>query len=274
MARVSDGESQKGGPSVARDRFIDFDGTGALGHHAIFPILKQVGDGCFNLIGTGFFISSFGLFVSAKHVLRDCFDEKGKQKFSVCLLQFFSDNRYLFRHIAWCCSHNRADVAVGLAEGTSGGESNPALPLTTVGPSNGELAATFAYPETKIEQLGATQVMNFKAEFYDGSIVKYFPNGRDKVMFPGPCYQTTMVIKGGASGGPVVGKSGRAFAINSTGFDGASDISFVSRIDEIIYLELPHLQLPDGQDLPSITIFDLAMAGWIDFEPHPSGKSE
>lgn len=274
MARISEGESLKGEASIGREGFIDLDGTDARGHHAIFPILKQTDDGRFNLIGTGFFISSFGLFVSAKHVLRDCFDGKDAQKFPVCLLQFLPEDRYLLRHIPWCSSHNTADVAVGLAENLPGSEPSPGLTLTTSGPSNGDDVRTFAYPETKIEQMSESQVMNFKPKFYDGRIIQYLPNGRDKIMLPGPCYQTSIVIKGGASGGPVVGKSGRVFALNSTGYDGTHEISFVSRIDEIIYLGLPHLRLPDGQELCSVTIFDLANAGWIDFEPHLSGKSE
>jgi len=273
MARIPEKETQNGGPSIGREGFIDLDGTDARGHHAIFPILKQADDGWFDLIGTGFFISSFGIFVSAKHVLRDCFDEKGQQKFPICLLQFFPNERYLLRHITWCSSHNTADLALGLAKKIPGIEANPVLRVTTSGPRPGDEIRTFAYPETTIEELGEAQVMNFKPSFYDGSIIEYFPNGRDRVMFPGPCYQTTMVIKGGASGGPVVGRLGRAFAINSTGIDGASDISFISRIDEIINLELPHLELPDGQELHSVTVFNLANAGWVDFEPHLSGKS-
>jgi len=273
MAGSFDEEIPSAGAAIGREGFIDLDGTDARGHHAIFPILKQADDGWFDLIGTGFFISCFGLFVSAKHVLRDCFDEKGQQKFPICLVQFFPNKHYLLRNITWCSSHNTPDVAVGLAETITSGDPNPVLTLSTSVPSIGEAVRTFAYPETKIELISESQVMNFKPKFYDGSIVEYFPDGRDKVLFPGACYQTSMVIKGGASGGPAVEKSGRAFAINSTGFDGETDISFVSRIDEIINLELPHLELPDGQELHSVTVFDLANAGWIDFEPHLSGKS-
>jgi hypothetical protein len=58
-----------------------------------------------------------------------------------------------------------------------------------------------------------------------------------------------MEIHGGASGGPVVGKSGRVFALNSTGWDGVSDVSFVSLVEEILRLAIPFIKLPSGQEV-------------------------
>ena len=249
-----------------RHRFLDLDGTDTRGHQVIFPILKQVNGDSLELIGTGFFICSAGLFASAKHVLRDCFDEKGNQKYPVCLLHFLPDNEYLFRHILWCSSHPTADVAIGLAESTAEVESNGVLTLTTSGPAMGETVVTYAYPRTDIQKVGTLEVLNFRPAFYEGRIVEFFPNGRDRCLLPGPCYQTSMVIHGGASGGPVVGQSGRVFALNSTGWDGPSDISFVSRIDEILQLGIPFVTLPSGVEVRSVITQNLADAGWIDVE--------
>lgn len=257
---------------AGRHRFMDHDGRDTRGYQVIFPILKQVKEDSFELIGTGFFISSCGLFASAKHVLRDCFDGKGSQQYPICLVHFLPDNHYLFRNIVWCSSHNSCDVAIGLAEPAAETEPNPVVMLTTSSPAIGETVVTYAYPKTEIQEVGKNQVLNFKPDFYDGQVVMSFPNGRDKIMLPGPCYQTSMVIHGGASGGPVVGKPGRVFAINSTGYDGTSDISFVSRIDEILRLEIPFVKLPGGQEVHSVTTLDLARAGWVDLEPRPTGE--
>jgi Trypsin-like peptidase domain len=247
-------------------RFLDLDGTDTPGYQVIFPILKQVKGGSLELIGTGFFIASMGLFASAKHVLRDCFDEKGNQTYPICLLHFLPDNEYLFRHILWCSSHPSADVAIGLAEPALGAESNGVLTLTTSSPAMSETVVTYAYPRTEIQQVGTLEVLNFKPAFYTGRVVEIFPNGRDQCLLPGPCYQTSMVIHGGASGGPVVGKSGRVFALNSTGYNGASDISFVSRVEEILHLAIPFIKLPSGQEVGSVIAKDLADAGWIDVQ--------
>jgi hypothetical protein len=247
-------------------KFFDLDGTDTCGYQVIFPILKQVAGGSLDLIGTGFFIASMGLFASAKHVLRDCFDEKGNRKYPVCLLHFLPDDEYLFRHIMWCSSHPTADVAVGLAEPAADAQSNGVLTLTTSSPGMGETIATYAYPRTEIQQVGTAEILNFKPAFYEGRVVEFFPNGRDQCLLPRPCYQTSMEIHGGASGGPVVGKSGRVFALNSTGWDGVSDVSFVSRVEEILHLAIPFIKLPSGQEVSSMIAQDLADAGWIDIE--------
>jgi hypothetical protein len=243
--------------------FLDLDGNNTEGHHVIFPILKQVEEGYFQLLGTGFFIASFGLIVSAKHVLRDCFDQNGTQKFPICILQFFPDNHYCIRNILWCSSHNLADIAVALAEPYEENPKNPCLSLTTSPPARGETVATYAYPKSKIKEESFPQVLNIENAFFDGKIVEFFPNGRDQSMLPGQCYETSMVLHGGTSGGPVVGKSGNVFGVNSTGFDG-HNISYVSRINEVLGLPLPHLKLPDKQEISSSCISDLANAGWID----------
>jgi hypothetical protein len=87
----------------------------------------------------------------------------------------------------------------------------------------GDLVATYAYQSTIIQSAETGQLFSFNPEFYEGRIVGYLANGRDRVMLPGPCYRTDMVIHHGASGGPVADPSGRVFGINSTGFDGTDD---------------------------------------------------
>ena len=265
-------DAGQGEATAGRHRFIDLDGNNTSGHQVIFPILKQVLGGTFQLIGTGFFVSSCGLFASAKHVLLDCFDESGDQKYPICIVQFLPDNQFQFRHILWCSSHNTADVAIGLVEPTRDNEPNAALTLSTSSSSIGGTVATYAYPKTEISQDDYAQVLNFKAAFYDGQLVEYLSNGRDRVLLPGPCYRTSMVIHGGASGGPVMGASGRVLGINSTGYDGQCDISFVSRIDEVLHLKIPSIKFPSGQEVSSVTILDLVRAGWVDLEQQLTGE--
>jgi hypothetical protein len=263
MGNSQNRQSLKGEASCRQYGFLDLDGNNTKGNQVIFPILKQTDAGAFRLLGTGFFIASFGLFISAKHVLRDCFDQSGMQRFPICILQIFPDNHYRYRNILWCSSHNTADVAVALAEPWEDDLLNPCLPLTTSPPPIGETVATYAYPQGQIKEENFLQILNIKDAFFDGQIVEFLPNGRDQSMLPGPCYQTSIVLHGGASGGPVVGKSGRVFGVNSTGFDD-DKISYLSRINEILRLPLPHLRLPNEQVITSSCILDLSNAGWID----------
>ena len=168
--------------------FFALDRKNTHGIHVIFPILKQVVAGDFQLIGTGFFIGSFGLFLSAKHVLRDCFDDNKDEKYPICICQFFPNNQYQLRNILWCSSHYISDVAVGLVEPTSRIESTPVLTITTSPPSIGGKVATFAYPKTQqVRQDDYVQILNLDGAFSDGEIVDYFPNGRDKTLNPEPC---------------------------------------------------------------------------------------
>ncbi len=47
---------------------------------AIFPILKHEENGNIKFLGTGFFVTRLGFFVSAKHVFEDVLDIKGNAK--------------------------------------------------------------------------------------------------------------------------------------------------------------------------------------------------
>ncbi len=265
MGENKTNESLKGERPEGHHDFMDLDGKDTQGDHVIFPILRQITEDNLRLIGTGFFIGNFGLFLSAKHVLRDCFDNHNNQKYPICICQFFPNNQYRFRNILWCSSHHISDVAIGLVEPENEVSLNPVLQLTTSPPALRDTVATYAYPKTKILKNDIGQTFNFNAAFYDGEIMEYLPNGRDQTMLPGPCYQTSMVIHSGASGGPVAGKPGRVFGINSTGFEG-DNISYLSRIDEVLHLQLPHFQLPNGQEENSCCLIELAKAGWIDLQ--------
>ena len=251
--------------------FSDPTGNEVHGFEAIFPIIRQVNGDRLDFVGTGFFICENGLFVSAKHVLREPFDDAGEQTHPIALVHFFPSNKYLVRHILWCSSHNIADVAVGLAEPvfdneTGGQTRNKVLTLTTYPPPIGETIVTYAYPKTRVENVELTQVLNFRPAFYEGKLEEYLPNGQG--LLKGPCYRTSIFIHGGASGGPVVGRSDRVFAINSTSFQGAENYSYVSRIDELLSLEVRNLKLSSGQEVKSTKVLELAQCGWIDLA-HP-----
>src|SRR5437867_7786439 len=96
--------------------FIAVDGTGATvePHTAIFPILKEVGPGQTRLVGTGFFITMLGHFVTAKHVIQDVIHQTtGAQTGYLHALHFVESSQVLVRHITRVCFHNDSDVAIG-----------------------------------------------------------------------------------------------------------------------------------------------------------------
>jgi hypothetical protein len=121
--------------------------------------------------------------------------------------------------------------------------------------------STYAYPKTDI-QPGMPQVVRFEPAFFDGVLIEHHPHGRDKVVLPGPCFRTSMVIHGGASGGPVIGGDGTVFAVNSTGFDD-DEISYVSCISEVLDLAITDVALPGSSTPRTTTLRELRDLGFV-----------
>jgi hypothetical protein len=245
--------------------FEDEEGNSVNGGEATFPILKKVDDNHYEFIATGFFITDTGLFATAKHVVEPYSQE------TLVAWQFLPNNEYLPRHIRAFSCHESCDIAIGqlvhAVDSMNGLLINNKHKLTTVPPPIGEYVATFAYPNTEIELTEIGQRLHFNPTFYDGRLEEFFPNGVG--LLHGPCYRTSIVIHGGASGGPVASPSKPVFAINSTGMNGM-DVSHVSRIDEIITLSLT-INYTDGQEI--ISMAELVRNGQVTFEPPLSQMS-
>jgi hypothetical protein len=242
------------------------DGLEADPSSAIFPIVKYDAAGVMDLLGTGFFISTVGLFVTARHVLSDPFDRRGNQVYPIAMIHYRGDGTYFIRPILRCALHPVADVAVGvcapMAHNLDGTPlTNKIVTLTTVRPELQSPIFTYAYPKYATKVIDGVQAINFVPTYYDGNIVEDLPNGRDRVLLPGPCYRTNIAIHHGASGGPVFSPSRSAFALNSTGFDGTDD-SYVSSIKPIFDLRIDDVVMND-QPAQSVPIIEMARAGHI-----------
>jgi hypothetical protein len=89
------------------------DGQEADGALAIFPIVKKI-DGLFKLVGTAFFISNTGLFVTAKHVMEDVLDKDMRLKCPIYGLQLLENNKYFIRQILRYSFNTKSDIVVGV----------------------------------------------------------------------------------------------------------------------------------------------------------------
>jgi hypothetical protein len=248
-------------------RIIDGHRTEIKETHGVFPIIRLDEEGHYYLLGTGFFISTNGLFVTARHVLTAPF-ENGKERFAIGLIHF-TPEEYFIRPILRFAPHANSDVAVGVAapmiHNVNGSSlRNQVFTLDSEIPSCNTRVATYAYPKYTNEILDGTQHINFVPSFYDGDLIEYYPNGRDK-MLPGRCFHTSMRIHSGASGGPVFSSNGHVFGINSTGYDG-TDISFVSSISDIFDLSIDNIQF-DNNAPRSATVRELAKIGYVLVKP-------
>ena len=236
--------------------------------HTVFPIIKHGTDGLISLIGTGFFIAENGVFLTAKHVLMEVMDEKGVQTHAIALVQFLGGS-YLIRPILRCTSHEIADISVGIAAQMTNDETgeplkNKLLKLTPNLDGIGSRVSTYAYPKSEIKH-AEKQELHFYPDFYEGVVQEHYPTGRDKVMLPGPCSQTSMHIHGGASGGPVFTENGLVCGVNSTGYEDDA-LSFITPVKTIENLLLSGINTPSNSS-GQIRVSELIRDKFISYEP-------
>ncbi len=180
------------------------------------------------------------------------------------------DGTYTMRNVHGFVVHSIIDVGVGFVWPMMHPQTGKPLLtgrliLTAEQQVVGEAIFTYAYPKTIVHQDPHPQIF-FYPGYYAGRLEEYHSTGRDPVLLPYPCYRTSITLHGGSSGGPVVNSRGRVFAINSKSFEGAPDVSFVSRIIDILGLTLPSVSI--GNTLPApMLIFELARQGHLSFMP-------
>jgi hypothetical protein len=208
------------------------------------------------------------MFATAKHVVTDSHGTVLPSLAGVPIL--LRERTVHIRQVTQLVTHPVADVAVGLLIDTSstdvgGPNVNKFFGLTERVPEIGAEAITFAFPKSQsfggIEEFG----LSFTTDCVSGTVEAYHPDGRDKTMLPGRCFQTTMDLQGGASGGPVASTDGRVFGINSTGLDGHS-ISYISSAADLLDLPVFNMRLPSGEERAWITIRELAGLGLVGLE--------
>ena len=132
--------------------FEDETGTPLVGGAAIIPLLELIEGHTYRHIGTGFFITSSGVFATAKHVLLSAHDS-GRPIFT---WQLIPPNQWHIRPVLQIDCHDTADVAIGLSCPSLNEETGEELvdvrTRLTIRPHiPGDVIATFAYPSTIIE---------------------------------------------------------------------------------------------------------------------------
>lgn len=196
--------------------------------------------------------------MTAKHNL---FDKNGNLFENLGVYHFLPDNHYILRTIRKLTYSNDYDIAYLLPEEIKykGTELvlSPSLILTNSTPEPGDQLGTYGFPNSKMDNMRA----DFNPKFYKGNCMEFHPHGFS--LLKNPCYQTSILIMGGASGGPVFDKNGKVFALCSTGYDlidGEENISFVTPISPSF-----SMTIEDGKSEPT-TINDLIQRNIIVFK--------
>jgi hypothetical protein len=188
-----------------------------------FPLLTHDEAGKWSLVGTGFYVSDNGLFVTAGHVIEHvCRD--GKQVFPLVILHLHSDvglfgaSECLFRPIMQCWLGATEDVAFGVAATATNNKTGQELRNWTWTLSwktlpNGAPVGTYAFPNHILSDDGTR--ISFRPDAYVGT-VQASGDFRDKVVMPFPYLQVDFRIHGAASGGPIFNDDGRVVGVNCT----------------------------------------------------------
>lgn len=223
----------------------------------VFPIIKALyyGDGTevHKMVGTGFFLDSTGLFLTARHVFRDrgsALDLEDATGFAVyCVHSVDLSRKMVARHIdvSSIKMHSETDIAAGRVEMNQFGRANESITedelkrtahvnhMTSTDVGVGTRIWTVAYPLATINYRPGHVDIHAQSDAFEGRITKHYPNGRDQGFLRWPCYETDMEIKMGASGGPVFlsGSSGVVFGVNCTGMD-PHTVSHVSSLVPLV----------------------------------------
>ncbi len=225
--------------------FTNSDGKEVLTEEPIFPLVSFNPDTkIWKCVGTGFFIQAIGGFVTAKHVF---FENDGTHLPTVFAIQTTSSNERHVRVLKHFVAHESADIAVGLLgpRRLHGGKNVPSQNATPFTLNFGNIniedqVRTYAFPLSERKALDSGEYeFTFKGKWSAGKVVEYCEDGSPLVR--NPCYQTTMLIDHGASGGPVL-KNNLVVAINSSSMqvlEGETPISFITPIDFILDLSVP-----------------------------------
>lgn len=209
----------------------------------IFPIVTFNPDTkVWKCLGTGYFINPVGAFITAKHLL---FLDGEQMEKTLYGIHNIDNKEYHVRPVTQLIPHKDADIMIGtLGERRLNQKDLPAMlskhfVLDFEALKTADKISTYAYPNTISEVLDFPETeFTFTREFSKGEIVDYHPNGTLKVR--NRCYQTTMEIKSGSSGGPVL-RDGYIVGVNSSSFDLMEDeepISFITPIDYVLDLSV------------------------------------
>tara|TARA_R110000868_G_scaffold141226_1_gene357513 strand:- start:215 stop:1078 length:864 start_codon:yes stop_codon:yes gene_type:complete len=155
----------------------------------------------------------------------------------------------------------RLEPAVHLTTGET--FSNKMLALTTDRFELGDTAHQYSYPDPIIfDQPEGPQLMVIPL-LTEGKVIDWFPQGMGS-LFPSPCYVIEGYIGAGSSGGPVMDKTGRVFAISSRGCVGG-DYYYAVPVRAIADIRVTSVKLSTPPVIEGPTIKDMVSRGLISF---------
>lgn len=222
--------------------------------YGVFPILKEVLYGKLSVVGTGFYLTRYGMFITAKHVIDNLVDWKKKKIGVGFACHYPNETEVHLRRIIFATLLDNFDLAICQADNYM--EKVPEKPLmnmrpglSTKIPSPGESLVTFAYPENKILDFNQKEnIPTIKGDFYEGKLLRYVLESENPAI-PYPHFETSIKLKSGSSGGPVF-CGGKIIGVNCRGWDFQEDnengnLSYIVPVSHLVSVEVELKQLPN-----------------------------
>lgn len=216
--------------------------------------MLEVGFRRLQVVGTGFYVTRYGLFVTAKHVLEPMVDfDKRTMKPSFVFHIHGDGGPVIVRPIVR--AHLLLDSDLGVAQAGDFVQEAPVVPMinlrASIGiepPVVGSRVLTYAYPENATLDFNNAEPPQLRGDFYEGAFLGIQPAN---ALLPFPHYNTSINLKSGASGGPVFDERGRVIGVNCRGWDfgGAPDqepLSSIVPIAHVLPLTIHRPLIPPG----------------------------
>ena len=205
------------------------------------------------LIGTGFFISEFGHFATAKHVL---FNKDGvTPEEGLHALHFVEgdaeNEKVLVREINRISFSKSSDLALGAMDFRIKNDTGELLrnyrPTFNLDPPpNGVKVFTYAYPNSS-RYFDDSKAGKIVANFHTGELIGYSETARDSVMITWPHYEMSIEGGGRTSGSPIFDDAGKVIGVYSV--DGAGR-SYACRAKDLLPLRVPYWPGSTEEDEP------------------------
>jgi trypsin-like peptidase len=248
----------------------------------IVPIVRELTVGRLKVVGTGFYITRYGVVATAKHVIEDL--AASADAVSGFVLHLGPVNTIYMRRIRRAHLLKAADVGVLQADNYVDSYPNDALRnkrgrLSTRMPLPGESLITYAYPENAILEFGTPgNIPVIRGDYFGGRFLR-FVSPSEHPFLPFPYFESTIEIRSGASGGPVFNPSGNIVGINCRGWDfrgGEHEgipLSYIVPIGFLLDLLIDPFMIPanswEARQIPpaltgqSLSIEDLSRLGHV-----------
>lgn len=162
----------------------------------VVPLMKEVGFRRLKIVGTGFYVTRYGVFLTAGHVLEDFVDRPNREVLKGYVLHVVGNGTAHLRRIRHITILEPFDLALGQADNyvekyPDAPLLNLRVPLTLRVPVPGARLVTYAYPENKILDANVTKKLVVQAGYYEGEFSKFVQQSEHPSL-PYPHIETTI----------------------------------------------------------------------------------